>query len=94
MARVANVRKQWFHVYVRREGKKAGVRKGGYKDPKEAIKVAMSMMDRTNAVYVKQCWYNPKSHYTGDDKVFEASCGNIWFEDRFSQELKSGMWNI
>lgn len=84
-----NIRIQCFRVFEKREGKKAGFSTGeNFDDPKEAIKVAMSHYNGHNTVYVKQAWYNPKSHYTGDVKVYEFNGKGIWFEDIFSNELK------
>lgn len=89
-----NVRENWFSVFVKRQGKKAGKRVGkGFENPKEAIKEAMARYDGTNTVYVKQAWYNPKSCYTGDVKVYEFNGTDIWFEDVFSAEMKSGKYN-
>lgn len=87
--RAANIRIESYRVFVKAEGKKSGVSKAsGIKDAKDAVKKAMELYDRTNTVYVKQAWYNPKSCYTGDVKVFEAHDGNLWFEDEFSAKLK------
>ena len=77
----AKVRVDKFYVYVKGEGKKAGhYTKEKFNNLKDAVKCAMSHKDRTNTVFVKQGWYNPKSCHTGETKVFECKDGNIWFE--------------
>ena len=93
MSRVPNKREAYFTVFVKREGKKSGVRKEHFEDAKEAIKKAMQYLDRTNTVSVKQYWWNPKSKYTGDDKVFEVHAGEVWVEEKFAEELREGKWS-
>jgi hypothetical protein len=53
----------------------------------------MQYLDRTNTVSVKQYWWNPKSKYTGDDKVFEVHAGEVWVEERFAEEIRTGKWS-
>lgn len=89
----ANVRVKSFSVFVKRAGKKSGCFVESFDNPKKAIAAAMARKDRTNTVYVKQLWYNPKSGYDGKVKVYECNEDGLWFEDRFAGELKKGFYD-